>query len=244
MRNTVLFLLLLLAGCQSTGPVHSDELMFVAHRGITTERLPENTIKAFRNIVDRRIEAVELDVRTTEDGYIIIMHDAGVNRTTNGSGRVDELTFREIRELDAGDGEQVPTIEETLDFFKGTNVIVLIDIKDADVIELVSEVEARDMVDQIVMGARTPNTVKQIKRLNPSVKVLAFTPNLYSTKVFVESGVDIVRVFGKWIDRRGSQLIEASSYGKPVWVTSYFPNTTELKLYPIYEVEAVITDNI
>lgn len=244
MRNTVLFLLLILAGCQSTRPVHSNELMFVAHRGITTERLPENTIKAFQNIVDRRIEAIELDVRTTEDGYIIIMHDPSVNRTTNGSGKVNELTLSEIRELDAGEGELVPTIEETLDFFKGTGVIVLIDIKDADVIEIISEVEVRGMADQIIMGVRTPATVKQIKQLNSNIRVLAFTPELDSTGVFVESGADIVRVFGKWIDKRGSQLIEASKYGKPVWVTSYFPSSIELKLYPIYGVNAVITDNI
>lgn len=91
-----------------------------AHRGASATR-PENTIAAFREAVRLGAGQIELDIRTTADGQLVVMHDATVDRTTSGHGHVSELTLAQIRELDAGGwkgpafrGERVPTLAEAL----------------------------------------------------------------------------------------------------------------------------------
>jgi glycerophosphoryl diester phosphodiesterase len=92
----------------------------IAHRGASKEA-PENTIAAFRKALERRADAVELDLRATSDGVLVCVHDATLDRTTNGSGPVADTTLAEIRKLDAGSwkapefaGESVPTFGEAL----------------------------------------------------------------------------------------------------------------------------------
>ncbi|TCC20974.1 glycerophosphodiester phosphodiesterase [Kribbella speibonae] len=88
-------------------------MIITGHRGaLGTE--PENTLRSFRRAVADGCDEIELDLRVTADGELVIMHDATVDRTTSGSGAVEELTLAEIRALDAGSGEQVPTWGETV----------------------------------------------------------------------------------------------------------------------------------
>ena len=91
-----------------------------AHRG-ETETHPENTLVAFRRAIAMGAHQIEFDVQLSKDGYPVVMHDPTVDRTTDGTGPLCELTFDEIRALDAGawkdpafKGEQVPTLEEAL----------------------------------------------------------------------------------------------------------------------------------
>ncbi len=106
---------LALAGCFSTSA------QVCAHRG-DVNVAPENTIAAIRSAVEKGAQQIEFDVDMTEDGRLVIMHDVTVNRTTNGRGKVTELTFDEIRGLDAGSwfdsafkGAQVPTLREVFE---------------------------------------------------------------------------------------------------------------------------------
>jgi glycerophosphoryl diester phosphodiesterase len=97
----------------------------VGHRG-TTKFAPENTLAAFDKAIAMGARVVEMDVRMTADGVFIVMHDARVDRTTNGRGAVSEMTLADIKALDAGAwfapefaGEQVPTLREALRHVKG-----------------------------------------------------------------------------------------------------------------------------
>ena len=87
--------------------------MVCAHRGASGTH-PENTAAAFDQAVRLGAEMLEFDVRRTADGELVVIHDATVDRTTNGTGAVAELSFAEIRALDAGAGEQVPTLDEAM----------------------------------------------------------------------------------------------------------------------------------
>src|SRR5437868_7957496 len=73
----------------------------IGHRG-GRALAPENTLAAFRNAIRLGADYVEIDVRATRDGHLVIMHDSTVDRTTNGSGAVRDLDFATIRSLDAG----------------------------------------------------------------------------------------------------------------------------------------------
>jgi len=88
-----------------------------AHRGASSTH-PENTRLAFDEAVRLGADMIEFDVRRTRDGAFVIMHDASVDRTTNGAGAVADLTLSEIRALDAGQGQRVPILEEAMTFGK------------------------------------------------------------------------------------------------------------------------------
>ena len=85
----------------------------IGHRG-AAGHAPENTLAAIQRGIELEADFVEIDVRCTADGVLVALHDATVNRTTNGKGRVDSLSLPEIRALDAGNGEHIPTLEQVL----------------------------------------------------------------------------------------------------------------------------------
>jgi glycerophosphoryl diester phosphodiesterase len=97
-----------------------DHITNIAHRGASGTR-PENTLVAFRHAMEIGADYIELDARPTADGVAIVLHDATVDRTTNGSGAAAEMTFAQIRSLDAGSWfapeyaeERVPTLSEVI----------------------------------------------------------------------------------------------------------------------------------
>lgn len=89
----------------------------VGHRGALALE-PENTLRSFGRAVAEGADAIELDLRLTKDGHLVIMHDADVDRTTNGSGTIAEMTLSEVKRLDAGLGETIPTFDEVLDLIE------------------------------------------------------------------------------------------------------------------------------
>ncbi|MBE63469.1 MAG: hypothetical protein CMB89_14005 [Flammeovirgaceae bacterium] len=110
----------------------------IAHKG-ASGIAPENTIAAIQLALDMGVDMIEIDVRNTHDEEIVVIHDASLDRTTNGTGLVHDYTLEEIRELDAGSwfgdaryaGEKVPTLKEVLDLVDG-KCQVLIEIKHMD----------------------------------------------------------------------------------------------------------------
>jgi glycerophosphoryl diester phosphodiesterase len=97
----------------------------LAHRGASAYA-PENTVAAFERAIALRSDGIETDVRATSDGVLVLVHDERVDRTTDGEGRVHELSFDDLQRLDAGGpfnprfaGERLPTVEAFLDRYGG-----------------------------------------------------------------------------------------------------------------------------
>ncbi|MGK5531063.1 glycerophosphodiester phosphodiesterase [Streptomyces sp. URMC 129] len=88
-------------------------LLTVGHRGLMGAE-PENTLRSFRRADRAGVDAVECDLHLSKDGELVVIHDAEVDRTTDGSGRVADLTLAELRGLDAGLGERVPLFAEVM----------------------------------------------------------------------------------------------------------------------------------
>ena len=94
------------------------KVLNIGHRGAMAYR-PENTFSSFDLAVEQGADMIELDAKMTSDGVVVVIHDNKVNRTTNGSGRVSQMSASEIKELRIKRNESVPTLEGVLDRFGG-----------------------------------------------------------------------------------------------------------------------------
>jgi glycerophosphoryl diester phosphodiesterase len=110
-------------------------LLAIAHRG-ASGYAPENTFAAFRRAIALGAGFIETDLQLSRDARLVAIHDATVNRTTNGQGAVRDMTLAELRRLDAGSwfgsefaGERIPTIEEILEFANKHDVVFYLEMK-------------------------------------------------------------------------------------------------------------------
>jgi len=161
-----------------------------AHRGEHLHH-PENSLPAIQAAIDAGMDFVELDVRTTSDGHLVLMHDRTVDRMTNGKGPVDSMTLADIRKLDLGarfPGQfpdlHVPTFDEALQFTKG-KIGIYIDTKSATPKDLVDAIERHDMGSHVMFWSERPDFLKQISELRPGWILMpeAFNPENVRTLV-------------------------------------------------------------
>ncbi|CTQ53990.1 Glycerophosphoryl diester phosphodiesterase [Roseibium album] len=128
------------------------QAVIVCHRGACLVS-PENTFASLEKAIGFGGDVVEFDVRPSSDGILYVMHDALVDRTTNGSGRISDMTSADIDQLDAGSwfgsvftGERVPRLDAFLDACRG-RIGTYVEIKAGDPVEVRDMLAARDMLD-------------------------------------------------------------------------------------------------
>ncbi|MXX91173.1 MAG: hypothetical protein F4Y68_18335 [Boseongicola sp. SB0665_bin_10] len=149
----------------------------VCHRGANF-LAPENTREAARLCIDQCFQFVEIDVRTTADGELVVIHDATLNRTTNGIGPVSSHTLAEIRNLDAGGwkapchaGFRVPTLSEMLDVAQD-RIGVYVEIKDADPEAVLGEVVKRGMMEAVFFWCWKKEVLRDIRSQAPDARLM------------------------------------------------------------------------
>lgn len=144
-------------------------MQVVGHRGAKALQ-PENTVEGFQYALNLGCEAVECDVHLTRDGRLVVIHDATVDRTTNGSGHVGDFTFAEIRQLDAGQGRCIPTLEEVLAVVGG-RALLLCELKGAFTPEpTVRIIQASGFADRVIFTSFSLGRIAQVKCLDSSLR--------------------------------------------------------------------------
>ncbi len=119
-----------------------NRIMIFGHRGAGVYE-PENTLRAIRRALRDGADGAEVDVHLTQDGHPVLIHDDTVDRTTNGSGPVSAFPLRKLKELNAGEGEEVPTLQESIGLIKGQGKLLL----------HVKIAEAEPAVAQVIRGS-------------------------------------------------------------------------------------------
>src|SRR5215831_14848652 len=126
--------------------------LVIAHRGASAYE-PENTLRAFDLAIRQGAQMIELDLHVTCDNHVVVIHDPTLDHTTNLTGRVDRLTLAEVRRADAGKGERVPTLDETLDLTLG-RVRLYLEIKDPRAAgETLRVIRARRCQDEVMLAS-------------------------------------------------------------------------------------------
>jgi len=147
----------------------------IAHRG-SSARAPENTLAAFRAALEDAADGVELDARLTADDVVVLMHDDDVARTTNGTGRISEMSFEQLRALRVAGAEPIPTLTEVLSLIGGRTAIV-VEIKGAfgGARSIPGEDVARavlpliDGVPNVTVSSFDPGAVAVVRALAPGI---------------------------------------------------------------------------
>jgi len=147
----------------------------VGHRGVMGVE-PENTLRSFRRAEREGVDQIELDLHLSKDGALIVMHDGTVDRTTDGSGQIRDLTLEEIRALDAGLGERVPVFEEVLE---AVGRPVQAEIKDVAAARVLARVlREREATDRVSVLSFHDEALAEIHTLLPEVRTVLVAEEL------------------------------------------------------------------
>ncbi len=145
----------------------------IAHRG-ASQYAPQNTLKAFKLAVEQQADGVELDVRLSADGHLVVIHDATVSHTTNGKGWVANLTLAELQSLDAGEGERIPTLDEVFETL-GKRLLINVELKPLLrnthlLAEKVAEtIQRHQMQEAVICSSFSPPALKAMAHAAPGV---------------------------------------------------------------------------
>lgn len=136
-------------------------MIVIAHRGSSGHE-PENTLRAFELAIRQGAAMIELDLHLTRDNRVVVIHDPTLDHTTNLRGRVSGLDLARVREADAGKGERVPTLEETLDLAAGRARLYL-EIKDPNAAaETLRLVRDRRLQDHCLLASFDTRLMKRL----------------------------------------------------------------------------------
>ena len=142
----------------------------VGHRGAMAYE-PENTIRSWRKAIAFGVDVIDSDARLSKDGKVVMIHDKALDRTTNGKGLVKDFTLTELRKLNAGKGEKIPTLKEFLKLAKENNVIAQIELKERGMEEkVVKEIENLGMIDKTIIISFNGESIRKVKEINPLIQ--------------------------------------------------------------------------
>ncbi len=165
------------------------EKLIFGHRGAPHEA-PENTLAGFQRAVELALDGVELDARLCKTGRVVVFHDDRVDKLTDGTGFVSELSFEELRELDAGAhfggryrGQKIPTLEEVLELLGG-RMLVNVELKSRSITnnglegKVVEIIRKMGLQSSVILSSFNPFSIRRVIGIDPRLKVgLLFSDN-------------------------------------------------------------------
>lgn len=171
-----------LATTPNPAPKSQHRFLVSAHRGDHTHA-PENTLQAYANAIGAGADYVEIDLRTTRDSMLVIMHDASVDRMTTGKGLVRDLTYDSLRLLRVRDkahpewGEQdIPTFDQVLQLCRG-KIGIYLDFKNADPAVAYKAIRRYHMEDQVIVYINAPWQFTGWRRVAPKMPLMVSIPD-------------------------------------------------------------------
>lgn len=164
---------------------HPEHILVAAHRA-TNPHYPENSLAAIEESIAIGVDIVEIDIRKSKDGELVIMHDKTIDRTTNGKGKVDDYSLAELKQFNLmfqgqATTEQIPTFEEVLQLTKG-KILLDVDFKledEASVQQTYALIEKYGMGNQIIFFLYDYPETPQFQKLNNDISIM---PRAYSKK--------------------------------------------------------------
>ena len=214
-------------------------MWIIGHRGAQAEA-PENTMRSVRKGCECA-DFIEVDVRLSHEGVPVIIHDAKLDRTTSGTGRVNDHTLKELRILDAGDGESIPLLSEILAFVKG-KCGLFIEIKEPGSENAVCSMLEKNPVENIFIVSFHEESLKAVKNLLSGVKTGYIFSEPNNNPVSKAAGLHADAIIPR-LDRLSADLINAAHEHR-IHVIPWTPNTqAQIRKAMNLGADGIITDD-
>ena len=227
------------------------DTQITAHRGASKEA-PENTLAAFRQAIDDMADYIELDVQMTSDGYIVVMHDTSAYRTTGVAKNITDMTYEEVKQLDAGywfsdkyRGEKVPSFEEVLKLVKGSTRSIKLNVEiksspESDIVakKVVELIKKYSMEDDCVITSFDYDALLAVKNLDKDIQTGYILSVAYG-KFYEDTRVDFFSVNASFLTKRVVDAIHNTGKQVYAWTVN---NDTSIKNLANKGIDNIITD--
>jgi glycerophosphoryl diester phosphodiesterase len=214
-------------------------MLRIGHRGAKAYE-PENTLRSFERALEFGVDAVELDVRKTKDNHLVVIHDAEVNKTTNGKGSVDKLTLEEIKGFSTEKGETIPTLKETLDFLD-KKVKILVELKEEglekEVLKLVHE---NKLQKNVIIVSFIEEALRKVRELDDTVETgLIYAKHQNPLKAALELKAQYLVGFYRFVHTANVQKFHENGLKIVVWTVN---TPEEIAAYVKKGVDGIASD--
>jgi glycerophosphoryl diester phosphodiesterase len=237
-----------------SGSTNLGQVWNIAHRG-ASGHAPENTLGAFRLAAKMGARFIETDLRLTRDGHVVAVHDATVNRTTNGRGWVSRMSLAKIRELDAGAhfagakrsplAERIPTLEEILGFAREARTGCYLELKSRARQGLEEKViralRATKMSSRSVIISFRATTLRTVRDLDPSITTGFIVERPTARFIFLAQRIGTRQLLPR-ADRTTASLVAAARRAKLAVVPWTVNDPTSMRRLIAAGVQGIITN--
>ncbi len=193
-------------------------IVATGHRG-AAKLAPENTLKSIQVALELGVDQIEIDVHLSRDNALVVIHDEKVDRTTNGTGYVRDLTLAKLRQLDAGQGEKIPTLEEVVDFVNG-RARLQVELKGLGTTEPVIDLLTRyGKPEQFLLTSFRHAMVQKAKALNPAFETAVLLSSLpvRLPQVIADANADGVSLHFRYLSPEVVEQVHQAGYKIRAW---------------------------
>ncbi|MXZ43522.1 MAG: glycerophosphoryl diester phosphodiesterase [Gammaproteobacteria bacterium] len=220
----------------------TKQFYIIGHRGAPA-LAPENTLPSFARAIEENVHGIEFDVHKV-DRHLVVIHDESVNRTSNGTGSLQDFSFDALRQLDFGDGATIPTLEEVIEA-TSTSVLINIELKGLDTGSAVAQVLSNYPTHQFMVSSFNWRELDEFSATfgtasNTEIALLSvrLTPRLMESAD--QMGVNILNVSSKFLQKH--RVLAAVNRGFSIYVYTVNSSNRARQLRNI-GVSGVFTDN-
>lgn len=230
----------------------------IAHRGYS-KLFPENTMLAFKEAAKFDITGIELDVQLSSDGHVVICHDEMIDRTSNGTGFIKDMTLAELKtfyfygkfqgQVEENEDIQLPTLSEFFEWFKPLDIMVNIELKTNifrydGLVEKVNDlIQSFDLNDRVVLSSFQHHTMNNAKKVNPDLKtgLLTISGILNPGDYMASHGHEFYHPFFMTLESEDFDNLAANNIG----INTYTVNRAEdMEKLITAKVTNMITDDV
>lgn len=194
----------------------------LGHRGAPALE-PENTLRSFKKAIELGVDQIELDVRFSKEGELMVIHDEKLNRTINGKGFVRDFTLAELKKLDAGKGEKIPTLQEVIELVRDKDVFLQIELKELNMERHVLDlIQKNNFEEKVMIISFLHKELRKIKELNSKIKtgILIGRRFIDPLKRLREVKADAVSMRHTLVSKRLVEKLHQNNIELTVWVVN------------------------
>jgi glycerophosphoryl diester phosphodiesterase len=206
-------------------PKCKHKFVVIAHRGDHTNA-PENTLAAYQHAIDAEVDFVEIDLRTTKDSQLVIMHNNSIDHMTGFKGRIKDILFDTLRQIKVREElhpewgfHAIPTFKEVLELCRG-KINIYLDFKEASVAAAYKEILHAGMEDHVVVYINEPHQMVEWRKIAPKMPLMISLPKKIETKaemLQLLAALNINVLDGSYLEYNAETILAAQEKLVPVW---------------------------